>query len=487
MAGDPKVQARLADVERRLLGRPASVELRYERAKLLDALGRVGDAATAYAEVLGRDPKHFAAINDLALMLYKAGRANDAFALYLEAVERHPNSGVAHANLGFMYLKAGDPARARASYETALRLDPRSAEAQRGLAAARAQLGETPAPASARAGAPADGAPRGDSLMRLPYRGSGTPVRLLVLVTLSAGNVALDPLLDDRVFATTKLVVELHGGDALPPHDVLFNAIGDADGAAAALERASLLLANAGATALNDPAAVLRTGRAANAARLGTLPGVVAPRAELLPANDLLAPDAAEALARRGFTFPLLLRSPGYHTGRNFERVDAPGDLAHVARKLPGDSLLAMQFVDTRAPDGTFRKYRAMFVDGAPYPLHMAISRDWKVHYFSADMADRPDHRALDEAYLDDMRAALGAAAAGALDRIRETLGLDYGGIDFALDAAGNVVVFEANATMIVAAPGGDPRWDYRRAPVERVAGAFRAMLRERAAAARRA
>ncbi len=139
MAASAKDYARLAEVERRLKVAPASVELRYERAKLLDALGRVADATTAYADVLGRAPKHFAAITDLALMLYKAGRLQDAFALYLEAVERHPQSAVAHANLGFMYLKANEPARARTEYETALKLDPRSAEAQRGLASARAQ------------------------------------------------------------------------------------------------------------------------------------------------------------------------------------------------------------------------------------------------------------------------------------------------------------------------------------------------------------
>ena len=29
-------------------------------------------------------------------------------------------------------------------------------------------------------------------------------------------------------------------------------------------------------------------------------------------------------------------------------------------------------------------KYRVMFIDGVCHPLHLAISRDWKVHYFTA-------------------------------------------------------------------------------------------------------
>ncbi len=118
-----------------------------------------------------------------------------------------------------------------------------------------------------------------------------------------------------------------------------------------------------------------------------------------------------------------------------------------------------------------------MFVGGGLYPLHMAISPDWKVHYFSADMADRADHRALDEAFLTQMGTALGAPAIAALERIRDRLGLDYAGIDFAVNAAGEVVVFEANATMVVAVPGNDERWAYRRNPVERVIDAARAMV----------
>jgi hypothetical protein len=67
------------------------------------------------------------------------------------------------------------------------------------------------------------------------------------------------------------------------------------------------------------------------------------------------------------------------------------------------------------------------------------------------------------------------------LGRIRDRLGLDYGGIDFGFDALGNVVVFEANATMAMLAPQGDERWAYRRAPVMSVRQAVHRMLVARA------
>jgi glutathione synthase/RimK-type ligase-like ATP-grasp enzyme len=64
-----------------------------------------------------------------------------------------------------------------------------------------------------------------------------------------------------------------------------------------------------------------------------------------------------------------------------------------------------------------------------------------------------------------------------ALEAVRDALDLDYGGIDFALDAAGRVVVFEANATMVLIDPPADARWDYRRAPVDKAKKAFQRML----------
>ena len=136
-----------------------------------------------------------------------------------------------------------------------------------------------------------------------------------------------------------------------------------------------------------------------------------------------------------------------------------------------------IEYVDLRGADGRVRKYRVMAIGGALYPLHLAVSREWKVHYFSADMVSDAGHRAEDERFLAGPVEAIGAAAWAALERVRDALGLEYAGIDFGIDAAGRIVVFEANATMIVLPPGPDSMWNYRRAPVARVIEAVRAML----------
>ena len=126
------------------------------------------------------------------------------------------------------------------------------------------------------------------------------------------------------------------------------------------------------------------------------------------------------------------------------------------------------------------RKYRVMLIDGRLYPLHLAISVDWKVHYFTADMARSEVFRAEERRFLADMPGVLGPRALRALERIAAALDLDYAGIDFALSPQGEVLMFEANATMVLVPPGPEPMWDYRRAPIATVIEAARRLLDRR-------
>ncbi len=138
------------------------------------------------------------------------------------------------------------------------------------------------------------------------------------------------------------------------------------------------------------------------------------------------------------------------------------------------------------AQDGRARKYRVMMIDGELYPLHLAISDHWKVHYFTAEMADRPAHQAEEAAFLNDMAGMVGANAMAALRSIQTTLKLDFGGIDFAIDKNGDVLLFEANATMLINPPAADAQWDYRRAAADRALKAARHMIIARASLALR-
>ena len=160
---------------------------------------------------------------------------------------------------------------------------------------------------------------------------------------------------------------------------------------------------------------------------------------------------------------------PGFQTGRHFVKVDRAEDLAEAAAGLPARNCWPSNSWTRAAPIAKVRKYRVMTIGGQLFPLHLAISPNWKVHYFTADMADRPEHRAEDAAFLQDMRGVLGPRAVEALAAVQADLGLDYGGIDFGLSATGEVLLFEANATMVVNPPDPGAQWAYRRPAVERI------------------
>jgi len=307
-------------------------------------------------------------------------------------------------------------------------------------------------------------------------------------VSSGGGNIPTAPFLDDCIFSSSVIVTDhLDPALPLPPHQLIFNAIGDADLCAEALQAAIRLIARSPAPVINDPRAVMKTGRIDNAARLMALPGVVTPRT-LSAGRDLLAgPGGGAWIADHRFAFPLLLRSPGYHTGRNFILLENEAELSAAAASLPGDELLVIEYLDARGMDGSARKYRVMMIGGKVFPLHLAISGNWKVHYFTSDMADRPDHRTEELAFLTDMRGVLGDKAMAALAAVRDALGLDYAGVDFGLSRNRDLLLFEANATMVIASPDPDPRWAYRRTAITSVIEAVVAMIMERAEGAARA
>jgi hypothetical protein len=460
-------------LDARLRDDPLSIDLALDRARLLSDLGRPDEARDAFLRVVARAPDHPRALIDFGTFLFRGGFRSAARTLYERAVAVDPGSALAHANLANVLYADNDWEGARRAYEAALARDPDMREAHQGLSYALTRLErESDAATHRRLGF------AGRALTTGAYRGTSPPIDVLLVVAARGGTLYTESFLDERTFRTTTLVADAYAGEPLPPADVVFNAIADADRCAAELQAMDALLTRAGRQAINPPARVLATTREGNAARLGALRGVVTPRIVAVPKGALLDEDGSAAVARHGFTFPLLVRAPGFHTGAHFAYVGRAGDLAAAVAPFPAGDVLVIEYIDVRDEGGAVRKYRMMAVDGALYPLHAATANAWKVHYFSADMASDAAKRADDERFLTDPESAIGSAAMAALARVRDELRLDYMGVDFALDRDGRVVVFEANATMIVLPPGPDAIWDYRRAPVGRVIDAVRAMLR---------
>jgi hypothetical protein len=132
-------------------------------------------------------------------------------------------------------------------------------------------------------------------------------------------------------------------------------------------------------------------------------------------------------------------------------------------------------FWDYRGADGVYRKYRLIFVDRKVFPYHLAITRDWLSHYWRADMADWM--KAEEETFLADFRQAFRGAAAEAVGEAARRLDLDYAGMDCTILPDGRVLVFEANATMLVHLRESRETFAYKHAHVPRIIDAMSEMV----------
>lgn len=461
------------------------VQLRYARAMLLAQLGRKEEALAEHLNVVRLEQTHQHNLNALGLLMAANGHRKAALLSLAEAVKHHPQSVTSRVNLGSVLLAGRDAesaAAARQQFEAALRVDPGMPQAHAGMFYALTRLGEIEeARFHQRMGF------ERQSTFTNPYHGKLPPTPVLLLVSSAGGNTPIERLIDDTLFETHLVVTDFYDpSQPLPEHRLVINGIGDVDVSRPALAAAERLLAHSSAPVVNSPQAVLKTSRMENALRLRSLSGLVVPQTQSFGYAELAVPGGGEALRRGGFRFPVLLRAPGFHMGEFFVRVDGAEGLVEALRELPGvgrdgAELLAIEDLDARGADGFFRKYRVMMVDGELYPLHLAVSSQWKVHYFSSDMADRPDHRQEEERFLTDMPGVLGSGAIESLRRLQKMLGLDYGGVDFGLSAKGEILLFEANATMVAQHPDEGQIWAYRRSAVDHIHAAVRKMFQRRA------
>lgn len=258
-------------------------------------------------------------------------------------------------------------------------------------------------------------------------------------------------------------------------YDVFLNLITEPEHNGRVLDNLRKLLRGQRGKVVNRPEAVLRSTRDQVARRLAGIDGLVVPK--VIRLRDVSPQAAAKALDRSGLTYPLILRESGTHTGTIISLAE---DASALADALPSrGEFIATEFVDFRSDDGLYRKFRVFFIGGRMVFRHMLVSENWNVHAStrSGYMTDRQ--------HLVDEEAARFAQPDGgfpetvlaALRTIRNRMELDYFGIDFALLPNGEVLLFEANATMNFIYFPKSAQFDYLRACIMPATNAFRELL----------
>jgi hypothetical protein len=318
------------------------------------------------------------------------------------------------------------------------------------------------------------------------------PLRLLALV--APGDLMVNTPLD---FITAHLDVRLDLlfvvpgkplPERMPEHDVAFFAVSESD--PATLRRLAPLFASWPRPALNDPARIPRLTRDGVAAGLRDAPGVLTLRIVVATRSDLEALSAIDGPIGKllpGCDYPVLLRPSGSHAGQDFEKLDSPIELALYLEQSTTEKFFLSEFIDYRAPDGLFHKYRIVFIEHRPLVCHMASSEHWMVHYLNAGMADDEGKRALEAAAFATFDAGFAHRHRAALAAIDAWVGLDYHQIDCAEAPDGRLLLFEADTAAIIHQMDPPDLFPYKPPQMQRVMRAFFSLLRRRAAGARAA
>jgi tetratricopeptide (TPR) repeat protein len=457
-----------------------SVDRLFDLASSHHREGRLDLAESHYREVIGNDPAHWAARFGLAQVLIRRDRFDEAISWLTSLLKREEgesgegDAAAVYRQLGLAEACAGRPVRALAHFERVLEHEPDDAAIVHLVANLQQALGlDQAADASYRRALALK------PLILIPAAVTPPDFRVLFVFAPGAGNTPIEYLVANARFESNVVTVlpdmdydfERLRGYA----DVVVNLVSDVDRGQASLGFAESFIGALGRVAVNPPERIAHTSRESVARRLAGVPGCRVPQTRLHPAGDL---HAMTAQAAPPPPFPVLVRPAGTHGGEAFEKIDdLPQLQAFLAKHVAGHYYLT-PYVDYRSSDGYFRKYRFFYVDDEILPYHLAIDHRWKVHHTTTGMADHSWMQAEEQAFLDDPWRVFGTAQQEALRAVRDTIGLDYFGIDCALGDDGTLVVFEVNASMLV--HGNNEQFPYKTEAVERIKRAFHTMLEKR-------
>jgi tetratricopeptide (TPR) repeat protein len=418
---------------------PDGAMFHYRFGLVLLALGQPDEAAVRFERVLELDPEHARAYSALGVAAMMKGRLEESIACHLRAIALKPDFAAAMTRLGTAYLEKLDFPEATKWNEAALAVEPSQTEANRNLGLIFLKMGRDDearrhlALASAR------------PPVYIEY--ASTPTRTVLL--LWSNNLGNMPTVEFLFPATTNTRVNWviqsarddHAPD-LPDYDLVFNATGDSDVSGDSIGPLSAFAAACATPFLNPPDKVERTARNNLPALFNGIDDILVPAVWRFPTSAEWDESLADQL-------PLLVRPVDSHGGQGLELVRTASELARARATRSGPVYLS-RYVDYRSADSWFRKYRVIYVDREPYPLHLAISQNWIVHYFTADMEAHSWKIEEEKRFLENPEAVFGPAGMQALRSIGARMDLDYSGIDFSVLPDGRILVFEANPTMLV-------------------------------------
>ena len=319
-------------------------------------------------------------------------------------------------------------------------------------------------------------------LFRSPCASATPRLRVLAFAAVMdiGGNTPLEFLLQDSdiELVTFYVVPGMPLPCPMPDHDIAIAVAPDGDDSRESLQAIEALARAWPRPVLNAGEKIRQLDRDRLYHRLAGISGLEIPQTARVPRHLLVAlAENTIGLPLADGEFPLIIRPVGSHAGFGLDRLEDRIALAAYLAERPENEFFLSRFVDYASPDGLFRKFRLVVVDGTPHACHMAIADEWKVWYLNADMAVSVPHRMEEAMFMHDFDSGFAARHAPALTEMISRLGLDYVAIDCAETPDGDLLVFEADNTAIVHDMDPPSVYPYKQAQMQKIFRAVQAML----------
>jgi hypothetical protein len=375
-------------------------------------------------------------------------------------------------NVAIGYLMMGDLAQSEKWFGFVLHHDPKNAVALMNLGAIFNQTNR-----KQKGGELLDVAYK---IQRLFIEHIEAPSRKLLILSLGkvAANIPLFPLLSLGKNLNMKYAFDYGSSEEdsqLPEFDILFNAIGEADFLSPYVPRMLDLAIQYQKPILNHPQSVIKTQRHLLKDLLQYLPNLVLPH-YLRFSSTGQAHFSMQEFLQQEFDYPIIVRPEGTHGGEGLKIIYQLSELANIVNAFSSSFYLA-NYIKYQSVDSYFRKYRVIFVDRVPYFYHLAISSNWLVHYYSAEMLNHPWKIQEEKYFLQSPESVLGNDGMKTLSAIGQCLDLEYVGVDFGIMPDRSLVIFEANPTMLIHFENISGPLAYKNEYVKNILQAFEDML----------
>ena len=275
-------------------------------------------------------------------------------------------------------------------------------------------------------------------------RGRATDIEISI-----PGTTSINDMIDKK--AVPFRTVALGGSESididLGRPSLVINTICEADANQKALTQAADLIDKLGenVAVLNHPHNILRTTRNSVYELLREVEGIRVPKTLRVAPRYLR--DVEELIDNGALAAPFIFRQAGLHNGLQtylLEGLEQMPELEQFA--FDGRDYYITEFADYRSSDGLYRKSRLFVIDGAAYPRHQVVSRQWNIHAGSRNelMHDNPGLQDEENRFLNSPDSLI-------LQRcksIYDILQLDFFGIDCHITDDNELLIFEINACM---------------------------------------